>query len=77
MNLIFLISAADTVLREKLIGHTSSHGFVKSFYILLKMNYNHKMLTVVVLLRDDSVGHSSSGNVVTTWSRLSEIFSYI
>ena len=48
-----------------------------SLCILLKMDYNHKMWTVVTLLRDDSVGHSSSGNVITTWSRLSEIFSYI
>ena len=41
------------------------------------MDYYHKMWTVVVLLRDDSFGHPSSNNAVTTWSRLSEIFSYI
>ena len=74
---MFLISATETVLREKPIGHTSSGGFVKSLYIMLNMDYNHKMWTVVVLLRDDSVGHSPSGSVVTTWSRLSEIFMYL
>ena len=73
---MFLISAAETVLREKPIWHTSSGGFVISLYIMLKMDDNHKMWTVVVLLRDESVGYSSSGNVVTTWPRLSEIFSY-
>ena len=41
------------------------------------MDCNHKIWTAVILLRDDSVGYSSSGNVVTTWSRLSEICSYI
>ena len=56
---------------------TCSRGFVKSLYILLKMDYNHKMWAVVTLLRDDSVGHSSSGNVITTLSRLLEILSYI
>ena len=70
VNLMFLISAEDTVLREKPIGHTSSGGFVKSFYILLKMDNNHKMWTVVILLRDDSVWHSSSGSVVAAWSLL-------
>ena len=74
---MFLISATETVLIEKPIGHTSSGDFVKSLYIMLNMDYNHKIWTVVVLLIDDSVGHSPSGSVVTTWSRLSEIFMYL
>ena len=98
VNLMFLISAVDTLwssklyrryssLREALRAHflkcwlrlyaTCSRGFVKSLYILIKMDYNHKIWTVVILLRDNSVGHSSSDNVVATWSRLSEIFSCI
>ena len=73
MNLMFLISAAETVLREP-IGHTSSGAFIKSLYIMLKMDYTRKMWTVVLLLRDDSVGHSSSSIVVTS---LGNIFIYV
>ena len=46
-------------------------------YPVKEMDYNHKVWTVGTLIRDDSVGHFSSGNVITTWSRFSEIFSYI
>ena len=43
----------------------------------LKMVYNREMWTVVTFLRNDSVGHYSSGNVITTWSRVSRKFSCI